>query len=517
MHETMSGDINSLGHQLNRFSERNRHFRDFTLYSLISTIKEVIACFPVYRTYVTEKDPVTEHDRRYIARAIRCAKRRAPATTSLVFDFIEQLLLKKTRVNTQEECEDRSRFIGKFQQITSPVAAKGIEDTTLYVYNRLLSLNEVGSDPTKFGLDPAAVHQWLADRQRQWPDALSALSTHDTKRGEDVRARLNVLSEIPGEWKAAVTKWRALNRRCKIEIGGTFAPDPNEEYLIYQTLVGSWPFDPGAQRGFGDRLQPYLRKALREAKVHTSWVSPDEEYEAAVLRFVGAILDPKRPFLQSFRPFQARVAELGIYNSLAQLLIKITAPGVPDFYQGTELWDFSLVDPDNRRPVDYEHRRQLLAEIAPDPCECEEMARSLLDTRASGRVKLFTMLRALQARTSQSQVFARGSYVPLRIAGSYRESVFAFARRHGGTTMITCVPRLVAGVLGDRTTTPTGPDVWKDTRIELPASIAPEPSVQLTDVFTGARHSPRQQDGTSTLEAAEVFGTFPVALLTCST
>ncbi len=341
----MSGDINSLGHQLNRFSERNRHFRDFTLYSLISTLKEIIACFPVYRTYVTGHQPVSRHDRRFITEAVRNAKRRTPALTTLVFDFIEHLLLQETPIATTEECEERSRFIGKFQQITSPVAAKGIEDTALYIYNRLLSLNEVGSDPTRFGADPAAVHAWLADRQERWPHALSALSTHDSKRGEDARARLNVLSEIPGGWKTAVTMWRTWNRRHKTELAGGAVPDRNEEYLIYQTLVGSWPFDAGEQGGeaYRRRIQDFLIKALREAKVHTSWLVPDEEYEAAVLRFVESILDRRRStlFLPSFAAFVSRVAELGIYNSLSQTLIKITAPGVPDFYQGTELWDFT--------------------------------------------------------------------------------------------------------------------------------------------------------------------------------
>src|SRR4030095_10671976 len=227
LHETMSGDINSLGHQLNRFSQRNRHFRDFTLYSLISTIKEVIACFPVYRTYVGADGPdqtVSDHDRRFIDQAVQSAKRLAPAVTALVFDFVEQLLLKQTRITSSEECEARARFIGKFQQITSPVAAKGIEDTALYIYNRLISLNEVGSDPTRFGADPAAVHAWLADRQARWPRALSSSSTHDSKRGEDARARLNVLSEIPGGWKAAVTMWRTWNRRHKTELKGAVVP-----------------------------------------------------------------------------------------------------------------------------------------------------------------------------------------------------------------------------------------------------------------------------------------------------
>ena len=361
MHETMSGDINSLGHQLNRFSERNRHFRDFTLYSLISTLKEVIACFPVYRTYIAEGEPVSDHDRRYIAEAVRAAKRRAPGVTALVFDFIQRLLLKQTTAVTPVECEERARFIGKFQQITSPIAAKGIEDTALYVYNRLLSLNEVGADPTRFGLEPQAVHDWLAARQRHWPAGLSATATHDTKRGEDLRARLNVLSELPGPWKEAVLKWRAVNRRFKTEVDGALAPDPNEEYLLYQTLVGAWPFSlPGET--FVDRIDAYMMKALRESKVHTSWLSPDEGYESAVRRFVRAILNPHegRRFLDLFAPFQSRVAELGIYNSLSQLVIKIAAPGIPDFYQGTELWDFSLVDPDNRHPVDYTRRREAL-------------------------------------------------------------------------------------------------------------------------------------------------------------
>jgi (1->4)-alpha-D-glucan 1-alpha-D-glucosylmutase len=405
MHETMSGDLNSLGHQLNRYSERDRHFRDFTLYSLISTIKEVIACFPVYRTYVTESDPVSTHDRRYIEEAVREARRRTPGVAAVVFDFIERLLLKRLPA-IHDGCEARARFIGKFQQITSPVAAKGIEDTALYIYNRLGSLNEVGSDPTQFGLDPATVHAWMSARNDRWPLALSATSTHDTKRGEDVRARLNVLSEIPGAWKSAIAKWRALNRRFKTEVKGVAAPGANEEYLLYQTLVGAWPFaaDPQSLGAFGDRVAAYMTKALREAKVHTSWLSPDTEYEAAVERFVRALLERRRTnaFLESFEPFQARVAELGIANSLAQLLIKICAPGVPDFYQGTELWDLNLVDPDNRRAVDYARRREELSGLDDRPVE------ELLAHRQDGRVKMFVTRRGLAARAALRELFEQG-------------------------------------------------------------------------------------------------------------
>jgi (1->4)-alpha-D-glucan 1-alpha-D-glucosylmutase len=261
--------------------------------SIASTLKEVIACFPVYRMYVTAGDPMSDHDRRYIVEAVQSARRRAPGVTGLMFDFIERLLLKHTSVTTPEECEERARFIGTLQQITSPVAAKGIEDTALYVYNRLVSLNEVGSDPTQFGLEPGAVHDWMIARQRRSPSALSATSTHDTKRGEDVRARLNVLSEIPVEWKATNTRWRAVNRRFKTEIRGTLVPDPNDEYLIYQALIGAWPFETSleAATAFRDRVAAYMTKALRESKVHTSWLSPDEEYETAVERFYPAMLD----------------------------------------------------------------------------------------------------------------------------------------------------------------------------------------------------------------------------------
>jgi len=524
MHETMSGDINSLGHQLNLFSERNRHFRDFTLYSLISTIKEVIACFPVYRTYVVEHEPVSEHDRRYISEAIRSAKRRAPGVTSLVFDFIERLLLKQTPVSTPEAGGDRARFIGKFQQITSPVAAKGIEDTALYVHGRLLSLNEVGADPTCFGLDPSAVHAWLGERQRQWPSALSATSTHDTKRGEDVRARINVLSEIPDAWKAAALKWRALNRRFKTDVSGALAPDPNEEYLLYQTLVGAWPFAPSTGSGspgdgppptseFVERICAYMRKALRESKAHTSWLSPDEEYEEAVQRFVRTILDPRRggPFLEAFVPFQARVAELGIYNGLAQLLVKLTAPGIPDFYQGTELWDLNLVDPDNRRPVDYARRREILDALT---CRREvndaAMAAELLTRRRDGRIKMFVMARALGARQRLPHAF-QGEYVPMQTAGGRADSVFAFARRDGSEYAVTCVPRLLASVIPDPDAPPLGA-AWLDTRVILPAD-AP---TSFRDAFTGATIEAGREGPATALAAATLFEQLPVALLVAS-
>jgi (1->4)-alpha-D-glucan 1-alpha-D-glucosylmutase len=422
-----------------------------------------------------------------------------------VFDFIQRVLLKQTLAGGSEEREERARFIGKFQQITSPVAAKGIEDTAFYVYNRLVSLNEVGGDPMRFGLEPTAVHAWLCERQRHWPSALSATSTHDTKRGEDVRARLNVLSEIPDAWKAAVMRWRALNRRFRADVDGVDAPDANDEYLLYQTLVGAWPLTPEEQRGFPERLRNYILKAIREAKRLTSWIAPNERYESATLRFVDDILDPRRPFLQAFLPFQARVAELGVYNSLAQLLIKITAPGVPDFYQGTELWDLTLVDPDNRRPVDYERRRRVLEglrDVSPD---------SLLDARGNGHVKMFVMVRALAQRAALRDVYDGGRYVPLAVEGEQRSHVFAFARQHGDTVAITCVPRLVAGLLGSRSGPPIGRAVWGETRIVLP--WANGRTRQFRDVITGVALDARVDGDAVWLDAATVFDQFPTALL----
>jgi (1->4)-alpha-D-glucan 1-alpha-D-glucosylmutase len=516
LHETMSGDINSLGHQLNRFSERHRHFRDFTLYSLISTLKEVIACFPVYRTYVVSGGPTSDHDRRYIVEAVSRAKRRNPGVTPLLFDFVQGLLLHDTPIASPEAREERARFTGKFQQLTSPVAAKGIEDTALYVYNRLLSLNDVGADPTRFGLEPSAIHAAFAERQRRWPAALSATATHDSKRGEDVRARLNVLSELPRQWLSAVTEWRAMNRRCKTDVKGTLAPGGNEEYFLYQTLVGTWPFDADRDQGlaaFRERIVSYMTKALREAKVHTSWLNPDDAYEQAVTRFVHAILDRPRSsrFLESFRAFQSRVAELGMYNGLAQVLIKITAPGVPDFYQGTEFWDLSLVDPDNRGAVDYEQRRSVLRDLKGCAKALPQLATQLLEQRADGRVKMFVAMRALDARARLRAAYEHGDYVPLTASGRWREHVFAFARRAGDDLAITCVPRRVASLVPEAGGPPIGL-IWEDTRLDL-SPVVEDSDSRLRDAFTDAIVDAGEIDAARTIPLATLFERFPIALL----
>ncbi len=517
---SMAGESNTLGHQLNRLSERHRWSRDFTLYSLTYAIREIIACFPVYRTYITENaDAVTERDRAYITRAVAKAKRKNPAQSGLVFDFVRDLLLNPTQDDRPEDREDRVQFIMKFQQFTSPVIAKGIEDTAFYIYNRLVSLNEVGGELDRFGIPPATFHKWLRERQGHWPHALSATSTHDSKRSEDVRARINVLSEIPKAWKAQVMRWSRLNRKYKTILEGGAAPDPNEEYLLYQTLVGVWPLEPMDDvhyRCFCDRIQNYMAKALKEAKVNTSWINPDLAYDAGVHSFLERILDRGKanPFLEEFLPFQAMIAEHGMTNSLSQLLVKNLAPGIPDFYQGTELWDLHLVDPDNRHPVDFALRSRLLAEIQ-EACAAGggrrlHFVQELLDSRKDSRIKLYLTMSCLQYRRTHVRLCQEGDYVPLDSSGGKGDHVCAFARMHGEEAVVVVVPRLVAGLLPDHAGPPLGPAVWGDTVIAVPSW---RPASRYRNVLTGEVLSTSTADDRQTLPLGEVLRHFPVAML----
>ena len=365
METSLSGEINTLGHHLNRLSEKDRHTRDFTLNSLRTAIIEVIACFPVYRTYANYCE-VNERDRRYIEQAVAKAKRKNPAFSSTIFDFLENILLLRYPEDFNEaEKMNWLEFAMRFQQATGPVMAKGLEDTVFYVFNRLVSLNDVGGNPDKFGTPLEAFHGQNIERTKFWPYGLITTSTHDTKRSEDVRARINVLSEIPDEWRKCLIRWSRMNKKKKSQVDGQWVPDPNEEYLLYQTLLGIWPFRFGSEedrRLFKERVQEYLLKAIRESKVNSSWISPNRSYEEAMMQFVEALLSlpPDNPFLKDFDFIQQKISYWGMFNSLSQTLLKITSPGTPDFYQGTEIWDFSLVDPDNRRPVDFESRMELL-------------------------------------------------------------------------------------------------------------------------------------------------------------
>ena len=516
MQVSMASEITQLGQHLDRMSERNRLSRDFTLASLIRAIREVVAAFSIYRTYVgDEAGEPSPRDRGYIEAAVAEARRRNPTVNASVFDFLRDVLLLRDPVSrAPDERAAHRHFAMRFQQTTGPVTAKGVEDTAFYLYNRLVSLNEVGGDPGRYGEGPATFHARNARRLERWPESMLATATHDTKRGEDVRARINVLSEVPATWAAEVRRWRAHARRFKQEIDGHAAPDSNDEYLLYQTLIGAWPPD-GEQtlEAFTGRIVGYMEKATKEAKRHTSWVNPNEAYDAAVRDFVGHLLAPGGPFLAYFQPFQRLVAAHGAVNSLAQTLLKAVSPGVPDFYQGTELWDLSLVDPDNRRPVDFARRRELFdalrARIDAAGSDLTGLCRELLERWTDGRVKLYVTHRALTLRRERTRLFAAGAYEALAGGGQHAQHVVALARRDGADVVVAAAPRLTARLAGLTGTIPLGETVWENTWIALGDDLAGV----YRDRFTGLRVETERRDGATALACPTLFGHFPIALL----
>lgn len=520
MRASMSSEINVLGHQLNLLSERDRRYRDFTLNSLTHAIREIIACFPVYRSYVTAaQKELLDRDQMYIGMAVARAKRRNPALSRHVFDFVRDLLLRRLEDRTNLTKEDQMRFVAKFQQTTSPVTAKGIEDTAFYIYNRLTSLNEVGGEPAQFGLSVETFHKRMRERRAGWPHSLLATSTHDTKRGEDVRARINVLSEVPDRWKRAITRWAKLNKRFRTDIDDAPAPDRNEEYLLYQTLLGVWPvaaMDDAQYETFRERIQGYMLKAIREAKVRTSWVNPHEAYEEAVRRFVHSILERggPNPFLDDFLPFQELVADHGMRNALSQVLLKLASPGVPDCYQGAELWEFSLVDPDNRRPVDFELRAQMLAELRRardrDDVDRIDLLRGLMESWKDGRIKLYLIQEGLRHRRAHAAVYLEGDYVPLDCGGSNRSRLCAFARLYQDQAVVAVVPRLTVGLAEPSDHGAWGDEVWRDTWVTVPSWKS---GSVYRNIFTGECLETLTQDERQVLPIGRVLNHCPVGLL----
>jgi (1->4)-alpha-D-glucan 1-alpha-D-glucosylmutase len=512
----LSSELHMLAHQLDRLAQQDRRSRDFTLTTLRHALREVIACFPVYRSYIGDSG-VSDTDRKYVETALRRAAARNPVYNPSLFEFVRSILLLEyaPQANAAAQAEQR-RFVGKFQQVTAPVMAKGLEDTAFYVYNRLLSLNEVGGDPARFGIIPEVLHRAMQNRHDRWPWSLSPLSTHDSKRSEDVRARLNVLSEIPARWRARVERWARLNATHLVTVEDGSVPDANEEYLLYQTLLGAWPLEPYTAEDYAQfvrRIQDYMNKVLHEAKVHSSWLNPNEAYDKAMRTFVGRILDPRqsKPFLDELRPFRQRIAHMGLLNSLAQTLLRLTLPGVPDTYQGTELWDFSLVDPDNRRPVNYELRQQMLEALKRDAAAPDRrpLLRSLLQTIADGRIKLFVTWQGLSCRRDLAGLFSVGDYVPLEVVGPAADHAFAFRRRHGDNQAVVVVPRLLTRLLPEAPSLPLGEAIWQDTCLKLPD----EQDQPFHNVFTGERHQPAHDGEVATLRLSSIFGEFPVALL----
>ena len=533
METAMASELNVLAHLLNRIGKSNRRSRDFTVESLRDVIAVVVACFPVYRTYVDELGWTTE-DRAIVERAITRARRLNPAMEGTLFDFFREVMLSRPpedgsgpRPDRRDgyppadaaEAAERLAFAMKFQQYTGPVQAKGIEDTSFYRYNLLLSLNEVGGDPDRFGRSVEDFHHANAVRLRNWPWEMLATATHDTKLGEDTRARLNVLSEMPDEWARDVGLWTRINRHHRAIVDGEPAPDRNDEYRFYQALIGIWPpeldvVSDGVPQDLVERLQAFMSKSVKEAKLHTSWLTPNQDYEAAVTTFVERTLaEPK--FLEAFLPLQRRVARVGLVNSLAQVAMKLGSPGVPDFYQGAELWDLNLVDPDNRRPVDFELRRQLLADVdrllALDPRERAGAAGTMeaqFGDRRNGTIKMLLTTAGLRLRREWPELFLSGAYVPLETESTVGASVVAFARVLGERVAIFAAPRLCAGLIDEDHPVPVG-ERWKTSRVLLPSSLA---SRTFRHELTGVELKPVSTGSQSWLFAGQLFETVPVAI-----
>ena len=520
MHSALSSEVNVLTNLLAEVSTEDRRARDFTLKTLRDAIRETIACFPVYRTYIDERGEYTERDQGFIQKAISRAKRLNAGIAEAVFDFLQDTLLLRDSRKAEDESQYRRKlhFALKFQQLTGPVMAKGLEDTVCYVYNRFISLNEVGGSPKYFGLSLEDFHAANARRAERWPNSMLATSTHDTKRSEDVRARLNVLSEMPQVWSAHVFRIRRMNQpKLRTISDGRTVPDLNESYLLYQTLVGVWPWnisDPQQRDDLIKRVQTYMSKALHEAKVNLSWINQNPEYVQAMQDFIGDILTAKRrenPFVSQMEEFMPAVAFFGAMNSLAQTVLKLTCPGGPDIYQGTELWDFSLVDPDNRRPVDYDTRQEFMKELCSGQSGdlnvlCDDLLRNYHD----GRIKLWTIMRTSRFRRDHPDLFRHSTYLPLEVTDK-QEHVCAFMRsvpEHRETkaaSIITIVPRLSYTLMRGKIQAPLG-EVWEQAELTLPEN---SPS-SFENLFTGERLN-RTERGT--LLCREIFARFPVAVL----
>ncbi|HEY8872430.1 MAG TPA: malto-oligosyltrehalose synthase, partial [Stellaceae bacterium] len=507
MQVNLASEMNVLARRFHRLSMSDWRTRDFTYNAMLSALQEVIAAFPVYRTYVSPRGAGPD-DRRYIEWAIALAKKAWRPGDVAILDFIRGVLFAELPGHSNPA--ELLLVAMQFQQVSGPVTAKGCEDTAFYRYFRLLALNEVGGDPRRFGMSAAAFHHLMAERARVAPRAMVTTATHDTKRGEDGRLRIALLSEMPREWGRRVAQWLRLNRRHRTEIDGEPVPDRNVEYLFYQTLVGAWPplLDPGdpddagALGALAERVEGAMVKAVREGKEQSSWSYPNEAYEAGLQHFVRGVLDAARPnpFLTDFAAFIGLVARPAAIASLAQLVLKLTVPGVPDIYQGGELFDFSLVDPDNRRPVDWGERRVLLDAVT------GARVRDLGARWQDGREKLFVTARLLALRRANPELFAAGDYQPVEIVpghngggngGGNADRLCAFARRHGEAVLVAAVPHLVWGLYKGGAAAE-----WGATEILLPAAEG------WRNVFTGERLAGRER-----VRAAELFREFPVAVL----
>jgi (1->4)-alpha-D-glucan 1-alpha-D-glucosylmutase len=502
-------EMRSLGRQIANLAARDRYARNLLRPELMDALIEATACLPVYRTYIRNLE-VPANAKELIEGAVAEARRRRPRLSAECFDFVRDVLtlanLSHVQANQREEW---LAFVMRWQQFTGPITAKGVEDTAIYVYYPLLSLNEVGGNPEPSKTaSRESFYKFIDERQKRWPHALNAASTHDTKRSEGVRARLNVLSEIPDDYAQEIATWAGWNEALKETVDGRKVPDANEEYLIYQTLVGLWPADVAELPSIADRLQAYVIKAIREAMINTRWMEPNEPYEQAVSVFLTQILSCKdNPrFSEGVSALVKRIEYAGMMNSLGQTLLKIVCPGVPDFYQGTELWDFHLVDPDNRAGIDYKVRTEALKTLTETQDKgIPQIAADVSSNWQDGRIKLFMIWRALGCRRVESDLFRSGEFVPLEVAGERSEHVIAFLRRHEGRQALVVIPRWVVNWSRNE-----NDSLWKGTRLKLPM----DSPGSWRSVFTERNLENSEESGQRVLAVDAVLKDFPVGLLT---
>jgi (1->4)-alpha-D-glucan 1-alpha-D-glucosylmutase len=508
MKALFGGEVENFVYYLSLVALQDRQARDLARGDLTEALVEVLAALPVYRTYIRSPE-VSPRDFDYLEWTFKKVRSQNPHLSRPALDFLQRVLsLDFPPYLTPEAKRNWLDVVMRLQQFTGPVTAKGFEDTVLYIYNPLISLNEVGGDLQAVAAED--FHRFNQRRQQEYPGALNATSTHDTKRSEDVRARLHVLSEVPREWESCLKRWNALNQDKKIMVAGNLVPDRNQEIFLYQTMLGAWPLQPVQVPAFRERLKSYMIKAAREAMVHTRWVSPQVDHENALVSFIDAILEKagNAEFLADFLAMQSRLAYYGALNSLSQVLLKIASPGVPDFYQGTELWDFSLVDPDNRRPVDFARRVKSLQELTRwEKKGREALLAELLGNWQDGRLKLYVTRRGLLLRRNYPDLFRHGDYLPLTATGNRRNQVLALARRHGNNWALAVAGRFFAA-LTPPGQPPTGREVWEDSVLLLP----PEAPVVWRDIFTG-KACEAESSPVKSLPLHEVLQHLPVAFL----
>jgi len=501
MNDTLNSELYARSSQLADIVEQNRRYRGFTRHSIEHALIEITAALSIYRTYITAEEPVSDRDRYYIDEAVRIAKEQNPRSPSYVFDFVRDVLLLDIFDEFDESLhEDLREFVMQYQQMTGPVMAKSVEDTTFYIYNRLTSLNEVGGHPEQFGINTSDFHEH--NLEKAYKQTMLGTSTHDTKRSEDIRARISVLSEIPDEWSAAIQQWSKIGASARVEVDGKLAPSPNDEYLLYQTLVGTYPLenDPA----FEQRIIGYMQKAVNEAKVHSNWVNSNDDYHQAVAKFTTHLLNSD-DFMESFIPFQKRISFYGFLNSLSTTLLKITSPGVPDIYQGNELWRYSLVDPDNRRRVDYDLRKGILGDLL-HRAEGDKLAlaQDLSANPETGHIKMYVTALSMRFRREKERLFMDGDYLPLKVTGSKADHICAYLRVHEDDIALIAVPRLVVRLTQGQAVMPSGETIWDDTQIHVPQAY----QLELNNLFTGETYP-----AGDTIAASTLFAHFPVALL----